>query len=215
MTEVHVIVPDAIDDPARPSGGNAYDRRVCRGLAARGWAVRQHRIAGAWPRAGAAGHMALARAVRRIPDGAVVLLDGLIASAAPEVLVPQARRLRQVVLVHMPLGHRPLNGSASAVRAREREVLAAAAAVLTTSGWSRRRLGELYSLPPDRVGERGVPRRPGPRPGAGHGVRLHRPAERREPADDPPVVDVAAARSSGVVHTLGQHDVQRAHSARS
>ena len=37
----------------------------------------------------------------------MVLLDGLIASAAPEALVPQARRLRQVVLVHMPLGHRP------------------------------------------------------------------------------------------------------------
>ncbi|MEA2136493.1 MAG: hypothetical protein QOC68_4402, partial [Solirubrobacteraceae bacterium] len=28
--EVHVVVPEAIDDPARPSGGNTYDRRVCR-----------------------------------------------------------------------------------------------------------------------------------------------------------------------------------------
>ena len=35
-----------------------------------------------------------------------MLLDGLIASPAPEVLVPHARRLRQVVLVHMPLGDR-------------------------------------------------------------------------------------------------------------
>ena len=26
---VHVVVPGDIDDPARPSGGNAYDRRVC------------------------------------------------------------------------------------------------------------------------------------------------------------------------------------------
>ena len=33
MTAVHVVVPDGIDDPARPSGGNAYDRQVCRGLA--------------------------------------------------------------------------------------------------------------------------------------------------------------------------------------
>jgi glycosyltransferase involved in cell wall biosynthesis len=151
VTEVHVVVPEGIDDPARPSGGNAYDRRVCRGLAALGWAVHQHPIAGAWPRAGAAGHAALARGVQRIPDGAVVLLDGLIASAAPEALVPQARRLRQVVLVHMPLGHRPLDGDAGAVRAREREVLAAAAAVVTTSRWARRRLGELYALPADRV----------------------------------------------------------------
>src|ERR671923_97733 len=116
-----------------------------------GWAVHEHAVPGAWPRPGEAGHAALARAVRRIPDGAVVLLDGLIASTAPETLVPQARRLRQIVLVHMPLGHRPPDDEAGAVRAREREVLAAAAAVVTTSAWSRRRLGGLYPLPADRV----------------------------------------------------------------
>jgi glycosyltransferase involved in cell wall biosynthesis len=151
VRQVHVVVPEGIDDPARPSGGNAYDRRVCRELAARGWAVHEHPIAGAWPRADPAGRAALARAVRRIPDGAVVLLDGLIASAAPEALVAQAHRLREVVLVHMPLGHRPPDGEAAAVRAREREVLAAAAAVVTTSAWARRRLDELYALPADRV----------------------------------------------------------------
>ena len=151
MTEVHVVVPEGIDDPARPSGGNVYDRRICRGLAALGWAVHEHAVPGDWPRPGAAGHAALARAVAGIPDGAAVLLDGLIASAAPEALVPQARRLRHVVLVHMPLGHRPPDDEAGAVRARERDVLAAAAAVVTTSAWTRRRLGELYALPADRV----------------------------------------------------------------
>jgi glycosyltransferase involved in cell wall biosynthesis len=140
VTAVHVVVPEGIDDPTRPSGGNTYDRRVCRGLAALGWTVHEHAVPGVWPRRGAAGHAALACTVRGIPDGALVLLDGLIASPAPEVLVPQARRLRQVVLVHMPLGH-----------ADEREVLMAAAAVVTTSEWSRRRLGELYALPAGRV----------------------------------------------------------------
>jgi glycosyltransferase involved in cell wall biosynthesis len=142
VTEVHVIVPEGIDDPAQPSGGNTYDRRVCDELAALGWAVRERAVRDA---------AALARTVRRIPDGAVVLLDGLVASTAPKALVPQARRLKQVVLVHMPLGHRPPDDDASAVRAREREVLAAAAAVVTTSAWARRRLGELYDLPGERV----------------------------------------------------------------
>jgi glycosyltransferase involved in cell wall biosynthesis len=151
VTEVHFVVPEGLDDPARSSGGNAYDRRVCRGLAALGWAVHEHPVPGAWPRPGAAGHGALERAVRQIPDGAVVLIDGLIASAAPEALVPQARRLRQIVLVHMPLGHRPPDGEAGAVRARERAVLSAAAAIVTTSAWSRRRLAELYALAADRV----------------------------------------------------------------
>jgi glycosyltransferase involved in cell wall biosynthesis len=151
VSEVHVIVPEGIDDPARPSGGNTYDRRVCQGLAALGWTVHEHAVPGAWPLPGEAALAALAQAVGRIPDGAVVVLDGLIASTAPEVLVPHARRLRQVVLVHMPLGHRPPAGEARTVRAREREVLAAATAVLTTSEWGRRRLGELYALPAERV----------------------------------------------------------------
>ena len=107
MTAVHVVVPDGIDDPARPSGGNAYDRHVCRGLASLGWSVHEHAVPGCWPRPDAASSAALARVVQRIPDDAVVLLDGLVASTAPEVLVPQASRLRLVVLVHMPLGHRP------------------------------------------------------------------------------------------------------------
>ena len=139
VTDVHVILPEGIDDPARPSGGNTYDRRVCEGLAALGWTVREQAVTGA---------SELARVVARIPDGAVVLLDGLIASGAPEALVPHARRLRQVVLVHMPLGHRPAD---AAVREREGEVLASAVAVVTTSAWTQRRLGELYALPADRV----------------------------------------------------------------
>jgi len=151
VTEAHVVVLEGIDDTARPSGGNTYDRRVCRGLAALGWTVHEHAVPGPWPAADAEGRAALARTVGRIPDGATVLLDGLIASTAPEVLVPHAARLRQVVLVHMPLGHRPPDGEAGATRARERAVLAAAAAVVTTSAWTRRRLGELYGLPADRV----------------------------------------------------------------
>jgi glycosyltransferase involved in cell wall biosynthesis len=151
VTEVHVIVPEAIDDPARPSGGNTYDRQVCRGLAAVGWSVREHAVPGDWPRPGPAGHAALIRVVQQIPDAAVVLVDGLIASAAPEALVGPARRLRQVVLVHMPLGHRPPRDEDVVIRAREREVLGAAVAVVTTSAWTRRRLGELYALPADRV----------------------------------------------------------------
>ena len=151
MSEVHVIVPEGIDDPARPSGGNAYDRRVCDGLAALGWSVREHAAPGAWPRPAAAELDALAGAVARIPDGAVVLLDGLVASCAPEALLPHARRLAQVVLVHMPLGDSREGGEADAVRPREHLVLSAAAAVVTTSAWTRARLGELYGLPGDRI----------------------------------------------------------------
>ncbi len=128
-----------------------YDRHVCRGLRSLGFSVHEHTVPGDWPRLDATSYAALADAVERIPDDAVVLLDGLIASTAPEVLVPHARRLRLVILVHMPLGHRPAGEVAGDARMRERAVLSAAAAVLTTSAWTRRRLLELYRLPDDRV----------------------------------------------------------------
>jgi len=140
VTAVHFVVPDGIDDPARPSGGNVYDRHVGRGLAETGWAVHEHAVPGFWSRPGAASFEALDAALQRIPDGAVVLADGLIASTAPDVLVPHARRLRLVALVHMPLADE-----------RERMVLYAAAAVVTTSEWGRGRLLELYGLDDDRV----------------------------------------------------------------
>jgi hypothetical protein len=104
MTAVHVVLPNDIDDPATPSGGNTYDRRICQGLAASGWSVHEHAVRGAWPRPSGPERADLARVLSAIPDNAVVLLDGLVASAVPDVLVPQARRLHLTVLVHMPLG---------------------------------------------------------------------------------------------------------------
>jgi glycosyltransferase involved in cell wall biosynthesis len=151
VTAVHVVVPDGVDDPARPSGGNTYDRHLCCGLTSIGWLVHEHAVPGAWPRRSTASLDALARVVQRIPDNAVVVLDGLVASTAPEILVPQARRLPMVVLVHMPLGHRPTDHGGDQSRMRERAVLSAAAAVVTTSAWTRRRLLELYPLAADRV----------------------------------------------------------------
>jgi glycosyltransferase involved in cell wall biosynthesis len=140
VRSLHFIVPEGIDDPALPSGGNAYDRRVCRGLGASGWTVHMHEIPGSWPHPDADSLDALGAAVALIPSGALVLLDGLVASSAPEVLVPEVARLRLIVLVHMPLGSE-----------REGEVLAAAASVVTTSASARRALLDLYSLPRDRV----------------------------------------------------------------
>ncbi|HEY5033166.1 MAG TPA: glycosyltransferase family 4 protein [Actinomycetes bacterium] len=151
MTAVHVVVPEGIDDPARPSGGNTYDRHLCRGLTSLRWSVHEHAVTGSWPRPDAASLAALAGIVGQIPDDALVLLDGLIASTAPDVLVPHSRRLRLVVLVHMPLGHRPADEGADDAQMREGAVLWAAAAVVTTSAWTRRRLLELYSLPAERV----------------------------------------------------------------
>ena len=145
MTSVHVVLPDGIDDPARPSGGNRYDRRVCDGLAALGWDVRELVVPGPWPRPDAAALRRLARAVAAVPDGGLVLLDGLIASAAAAVLVPESGRLRLVVLIHMPLGDVEVPADA------EGAVLAHVRAVVTTSAWTRELLLGRHRLSPERV----------------------------------------------------------------
>lgn len=148
MNAVHFIVPAGIDDPARPSGGNTYDRRIAGGLATAGWTVHMREVPGSWPSPDAESLGALATAVSGIPDGALVLLDGLVASPAPQVLSSEAERLRLVVLLHMPLGH---DAREAGVRKREGAVLDIVACVVTTSAWARRVLVDLYSLPSHRV----------------------------------------------------------------
>jgi glycosyltransferase involved in cell wall biosynthesis len=146
---VHVVVPADIDDPALPSGGNAYDRRVCRELVAAGRTVHEIAVAGEWPRPGPAGRADLAAALSALPDGAAVVLDGLVACGVPDIVVPQARRLIIVVLVHLPLGEEAVDLAAS-----EREVLHAvcsAGAVVATSPWTARRLVAAHGLAPEGV----------------------------------------------------------------
>ncbi|WP_433134433.1 glycosyltransferase family 4 protein [Micromonospora sp. CA-240977] len=160
---VHVVLPGDIDDPATPSGGNTYDRRVCAGLGDSGWTVREHAVPGAWPSPEPADRAALAAVLTAAPDDAVVLLDGLVASTVPDLLAPHADRLRLVVLVHMPFDDEA-----------EGRALAAARAVVTTSEWTRRRLLLRHPLRPDRirVAPPGVTAAPLAPVGSTAGVRL-------------------------------------------
>ncbi len=148
MSTVHVIVPDSIDDPTRPSGGNRYDRRICDELAACGWLVHEHAMPGDWPTPDCVARRALASVLAALADGAVVLIDGLIASAATD-LPAFAQRLRLVVLVHMPLAQGP--DDRPETRAVERAALSAATALVTTSTWTKNWLTGHYALEPDRI----------------------------------------------------------------
>jgi glycosyltransferase involved in cell wall biosynthesis len=120
---VHVVVPEGIDDPMRPSGGNVYDRRVCDELVAGGWTVHVHRAI-----------EPLGAVLAALPDGATVLVDGLVADA--DAMVAEAARLRLVLLLHMPVA--------------ARELLHAVDAVVTTSAWTREWV-LTQGLDPDRV----------------------------------------------------------------
>ncbi|SEQ15899.1 Glycosyl transferases group 1 [Streptomyces sp. yr375] len=153
LRSVHFVMPGGVDDPANPSGGNAYDRRLCLDLPGFGWQVHKHLVSGSWPRPEAAARADLARTLREFPDGTVVLLDGLVACGVPEIIAPEAERLRLVVLVHLPLGdERGIAPEVAAeLDAKERAVLRAVPAVVATSDWAVRRLVSHHGLAPERV----------------------------------------------------------------
>ncbi|PBC80841.1 Glycosyl transferases group 1 [Streptomyces sp. 2224.1] len=150
---VHAVLPGDVDDPAVPSGGNTYDRRVCRDLPAAGWQVRPYAAPGSWPRPDAAARAGLVRYLAALPDGAVVLLDGLVACGVPDILEPEAGRLRLAVLVHLPLADETGLDSAVAAEldALERRTLHAVGAVVATSEWAARKLVAHHGLLPARV----------------------------------------------------------------
>lgn len=150
---VHIVLPGGVDDPAAPSGGNTYDRRVCRDLPAAGWQVRPHAVPGSWPLPDDAACAGLARRLAALPDDSLVLLDGLVACGVPDVLVPEAARLRLAVLVHLPLGDETGLDAATATELdeRERRTLRAVGAVVATSADAARRIVAHHGLPAARV----------------------------------------------------------------
>jgi glycosyltransferase involved in cell wall biosynthesis len=143
---VHFVVPEVVADPTRPSGGNAYDRRLSGGLRELGVPVHEHLVPGRWPEPTAADRAALAGALAAVPSGATVLVDGLVASAAPDTVTAATARSHVVVLVHLPLGV-----TDAARRPAEAAMLRRMGAVVATSAWTRSWLLEEYAVAPDRV----------------------------------------------------------------
>jgi glycosyltransferase involved in cell wall biosynthesis len=147
------VLPGDIDDMTVPSGGNTYDRRVCRALAATGRPLREIAVAGTWPRPDAAARDRLTRALAGLADGTAVLFDGIVACGVPEIIEPAARRLRIAVLVHLPLADETglAAPAAAELDARERATLRAAHLVVATSAPTARLLVERHGLAAGQV----------------------------------------------------------------
>ncbi len=140
-------------EPDQRTGGYLYDRRLTSGLRERGWTVGRLGLDSSFPApSGAALDDADAR-YAALPEGALVLADGLAFGAMPEIARRHAERLRLVALVHHPLGYETGLDRARAAEliGSERRALAAARAVLVTSGATRRSLVDAFAVPPSRI----------------------------------------------------------------
>jgi glycosyltransferase involved in cell wall biosynthesis len=134
------------------TGGYVYDRRMIAGLRELGWQVRIHTLDASFPQptAGALDH---AQAIlARLPDEALVLVDGLALGAMPHIVHLHAKRLRLLALIHHPLaaesGLAPRQ--ARALAHSEQLALQAMRHVLVTSRATQRAL-LAYGVDPGRV----------------------------------------------------------------
>src|SRR5882724_10920539 len=94
---VTIVVPGDLE---MRTGGYGYDRRIIAGLRDRGWSVAVLQLADGFPYPTPAMRDDAARAMGAIPDGAVVLVDGLAFGALADEVEREAARLRFVALVH-------------------------------------------------------------------------------------------------------------------
>ena len=120
--------------------------------------VHEIAIAGSWPSPAGAARTALSRALADIPDKSDVLLDGLVACGVPELLEPHARRLRLIVLVHLPLGDDTAlpPSEAARLRALERRCVHLVDTVIATSEQAAAHISELHDLSGVEVAAPGV-----------------------------------------------------------
>lgn len=156
-----------VPEPAAPSGGHTYDLRLARTLG-----LHRVEVPGTWPRPDPDARTALHRVLDGLPDASTVLLDGLVACGVPEVVLPHTRRLRTVVLVHLPLADEtglPPEAAAD-LQTREQAVLRAAAAVIATGDAAARDLAERHRLDAVAVAPPGTD--PAPQTTPGDGTRL-------------------------------------------
>jgi glycosyltransferase involved in cell wall biosynthesis len=149
MRAVTFVVPGSL---LARTGGSIYDRRMVDGLRALGRCVDAIELAGAFPLPRDADVAAAARALAAVPDGRILIVDGLAAAALADVLEQQASRLHVVPLIHLPLGADVslARDAAAMLASREQRVLAAATLVIVTGPATMRMLGQ-HDLPPSRV----------------------------------------------------------------
>lgn len=149
MRSLELVVPGDLETA---TGGYEYDRRIVNGLRSRGWAVRVHSLGSSFPAPTSAALAHARETFARIPDGRMVLVDGLALGALPDIAEGEAERLHLVALVHHPLaaetGLEPAR--AEALRRSEARALGAMRSVVTTSAATARALLE-YGVPRERI----------------------------------------------------------------
>lgn len=168
------LLPGPLDTP---TGGFVYDRHVISGCRAARLEPKVLVADGSYPEPDEATLRHAADLIAELPDGDVLVIDGLGLTGLAPVLAPHAERLILIGLIHHPLADETAVSREVQTRWVEREAAALrlTRGVVVTSHTTARRVSELLSFPIDRIrtvppgveaapdlGFRNVPRPDGP-----------------------------------------------------
>ncbi|MEX1198923.1 MAG: glycosyltransferase family 4 protein [Pseudohongiellaceae bacterium] len=136
-----------------PTGGYHYDRRLIGELRAMGLDVHTLPLSDRFPFPDASARNQARQTLRALPDGAVVIVDGLAFGALDELAAAETQRLRLIALCHHPLALEAGLDAAQqqAFLASERRALLHTRAVVVTSEHTRQILAAEYGVPADRI----------------------------------------------------------------
>lgn len=135
-------------DLSLKTGGYGYDRKVIAGLKAIGWEVELLGLGDGFPAPSDTTLDRAGKALSALPDGSLVVIDGLAFGVLEGFALKEAERLWIVALVHHPLALETGLSDEEQRRYREseRKALSAARHVIVTSPMTARELVANYDV---------------------------------------------------------------------
>jgi glycosyltransferase involved in cell wall biosynthesis len=150
LPRLYFAVPGPID---QRTGGTLYDRHVAEALREDGWFVEILAWPSSFPFPNEDDRLEVAASLAALPDGALVLIDGLALGTLPGLARREKDRLRLAALVHHPLaletGLSPM--MAATFAAEEQDALTSMRAVIVTSRTTAAIVEQAFGVPGDRI----------------------------------------------------------------
>lgn len=150
QSTVYFLVPGDIN---QLTGGYSYDREIIRELTQAGIHIQLLQLSPEFPSPSATAMEETRATMASLPDGALVLIDGLAFGVMNDVAERESTRLKIIALCHHPLAletgldtsevHRLINA--------ETRALAAARAVIVTSAMTAKILTQDFAVPSEKI----------------------------------------------------------------
>lgn len=135
------------------TGGYIYDRRVIAGLSKQGWAVQPMALGEGFPFPTPDAKANAEQTLSALPDGSIVLVDGLAFGILDDWARREAKRLKIVALVHHPLALETglSDEEKAAFHHTEMQALQWARHIIVTSPVTARELTAHFKVNADRI----------------------------------------------------------------